>query len=95
MVTAAEVLAAVRKQRRLCGQVDVAQPVTAAAVLAGFEASMKQRGDLGLRNRGANLLFESRNPFEPIRRRKPKMETVVFGALFILVIAVLLFFNLL
>ncbi len=95
MITAAEVLAAVRRRRPLCARVDVARPVTAAAVLAGFEASMKQRGDLGMRNRAANLLLESRNPFEPTRRRKPKMETIVFGTLFILVIAALLFFNLL
>jgi hypothetical protein len=95
MVTAADVLGAVRKQRRLCERVDVARPVTAAEVLVGLEASMKERGDLGLLNRAANLLLESRNPFEPTRRRKPKMETVVFGALFILVMAAVLFFNLL
>jgi hypothetical protein len=55
---------------------------------------MRRRADLGLRNRLANLLLEPRNPFEPARRRKPKMEAVVFGTLFALVIAALLFFNL-
>ncbi len=95
MVTAAEVLAAVRRRKPLCERADVARPVTAATVLAGFEASMKQRSDLGFVNRVANVLLESRNPFEPTRRRKPKMETVVFEALFVLVVAALLFFNLL
>lgn len=95
MVTAAEVLAAVRRRKRLCERVNIARPVTAAAVLAGFETSMKQRGDVGLLNRAANLLLESRNPFEPTRSRKPKMETVVFGTLFLLVVVALLFFNLL
>jgi hypothetical protein len=94
MVTAAEVLTAVRKRRSLCERFDVARPVTAAEVLAGFEASMEQRRDLGLLNRVANLLLESRNPFVPGRRRKPKIETVIFGTLFVLVIAALLFFNL-
>ena len=63
-------------------------------VLARFEASMERRADVGPLNRAANLLLESRNPFEPGRRRKPKMEAVVFGTLFSLVIAALLFFNL-
>jgi hypothetical protein len=94
MITAAEVLTAVRKRQLLCEQVDTERPVTAADVLAGFENRMKQRADVGLLSRSANLLLESRNPFEPSRRRKPKMETVVFGTLLALVIAALLFFNL-
>ncbi len=72
----------------------IERPITAAEVLTRFEASMRRRADLGLRNRLANLLLEPRNPFEPARRRKPKMETVVFGTLFALVIATLLVFNL-
>ncbi len=72
----------------------VERPVTAAEVLTRFEASMRCRTDLGLQHRLANLLLESRNPFDPERRRKPKMETVVFASLFALVVAALLFFNL-
>jgi len=72
----------------------IERPITAAEVLARFEASMRHRADLGVRNRLANLLLEPRNPFEPARRRKPKMETVVFGTLLGLVIAAPLFFNL-
>jgi len=94
MTTAAEVLAAVRHRQFLCEEVDVERPVTTAEVLARFEASMERRADVGLLNRAANLLLESRNPFEPDRRRKPKMETAVFGTLFALVIAALLVFNL-
>ena len=94
MTTAAEVLAAVRHRQFLCEEVGVEQPLTAAEVLARFEASMERRADVGLLNRVADLLLESRNPFEPARRRKPKMETVVFGTLFALVIAALLIFNL-
>ena len=72
----------------------IERPTTAAEVLTRFEASMRHRVDLGMRNRLAYLLLEPRNPFEPARRRKPKMETVVFGTLFTLVIAALLLFNL-
>ena len=94
MATAAEVLAAVRHLQFLCEEVGVERPVTAAEVLARFEASMERRADVGLLNRVADLLLESRNPFEPARRRKPKMETAVFGTLFALVMAALLVFNL-
>ena len=94
MITAAEVLTAVRKRQFLCDQVDTERPVTAADVLAGFENRMKRRADVGLVNRAANLLLESHNPFEPGRRRKPRMETAVFGTLFALVMAALLVFNL-
>ncbi len=94
MITAADVLAAVRRRRFLCEQVDVAHPATAARVLAAFRASIDRRSDLGLLNRLANLLLESKNPFDPARRRVAKMETVVFRALFILVVAAILGFNL-
>jgi hypothetical protein len=94
MITAAEVLDAVRNRQALCEGVDVERAVTAADVLVAFETRMKQRTDVGLLNRAANLLLESRNPFEPDRRRKPKMETVVFGTLLALVIVAPVFFNL-
>ena len=44
--------------------------------------------------RALNVFLEPRNPFEPERTRKPKMETVIFGMLFGLVVAAFLFFNL-
>ena len=69
-------------------------PMTANEVLAAFEARMKQRSDIGVVNRALNVFLEPRNPFEPERTRKPKMETVVFGILFVVVVAAFLFFNL-
>lgn len=93
-ITAADVFAAVRERRPLCERTDIHNPVTAAQVMAGFEASIRRRPDLGLLKRAANILLDPRNPFEPKRRRKPKMETVIFGTLLALVIAALLFFNL-
>ena len=89
-VTTEDVLEAARRRRRLCDDVEVDDPVTADAVLTAFEARMEQR----LVNRALNVFLEPRNPFEPERRRKPKMETVIFGMLFGVAIAAFLFFNL-
>ena len=56
---------------------------------------MEQRLDLGVVNRALNVFLEPRNPFEPERTRKPKMETAIFGMLFVLMVAAaFLFFNL-
>ena len=93
-VTTEGVLEAARRRRRLCDDVEVDDPVTADAVLTAFEARMEQRLDLGVVNRALNVFLEPRNPFEPERKRKPKIETVIFGMLFGLVIAAFLFFNL-
>ncbi len=68
--------------------------VTPAEVLAVFEERMAARPDLGLLNRAANMVLESRNPFDPSRRRRPKMEAVIFGSLAGIVIGCLAFFNL-
>ena len=93
-VTTEDVLDAVRRRWRLCDDVEVDDPVTANAVLTAFEARLEQRLDLGVVNRALNVFLEPRNPFEPERTRKPKMETVIFGMLFALVVAAFLFFNL-
>jgi hypothetical protein len=93
-VATEDVLAAARRRRRLCDDVEVDDPVTADAVLAAFEARMEQRLDLGVVNRAMNVFLEPRNPFEPERTRKPKLETLIFGMLFGFAIAAFLFFNL-
>ena len=93
-VTTEDVLDAARRRRPLCDEVAVDDPVTAGKVLAAFETRMEQRQDLGVVNRALNVFLEPRNPFEPERTRKPKMETVIFGMLFGVAIAAFLFFNL-
>ena len=57
-------------------------------------AARRKRADLGLLNHTLNLFLEPRNPFEPQRMRKPKMEATVFGSLLALVVIALLAFNL-
>jgi hypothetical protein len=59
-----------------------------------FRLARQKRSDIGVLNHARNLFLEPRNPFEPSRRRKPKMEAVVFGALFTLVAIAVLAFNL-
>ena len=93
-VTTEDVLDAVWRRRPLCDEVAVDDPVTAGKVLAAFETRMEQRQDLGVVNRALNVFLEPRNPFEPERTRKPKMETAIFGMLFGLVVAAFFFFNL-
>jgi hypothetical protein len=72
----------------------VDDPMAADEVRAAFEARMERRLDLGVVNRALNVFLEPRNPFEPERTRKPKMETVIFGVLLALLVAAFLFFNL-
>jgi len=93
-ITSEEVLGIALRRRSLCASVQVDAPVTANEVLAAFEVRMQQRQDLGVAQRVLNIVLEPRNPFEPERRRKPKVETVLFGALLALVLTALLFFNL-
>jgi hypothetical protein len=93
-ITTEDVLEAVLRRRPLCDQVPLDHSVTTDEVLAAFEVNMKWRSDLGVANRALNVFLEPRNPFEPERIRKPKMETVVFGLLFAVVVAAFLFFNL-
>ena len=89
-----DVLEAVLRRRPLCEEVLVDHPVTPNEVLAAFETRMKQRSDVGVVNRALNVFLEPRNPFEPERTRKPKMETVVFGMLFVVAVSAFLLFNL-
>jgi hypothetical protein len=93
-ITTENVLEAVRRRRPLCDDMELDDPMTADEVVAAFEARMEQRLDLGVVNRVLNVFLEPKNPFEPERRRKPKMETVIFGMLFAVVVAAFLFFNL-
>ena len=94
ITTAQDVLETISSRRPLCDDVAVDSPVTTDEVLAAFEVSMKRRSDIGVVNRALNVFLEPRNPFEPEKTRKPKLETVVFGMLFVVVAAAFLFFNL-
>jgi hypothetical protein len=59
-----------------------------------FRAARQKRSNIGLRNHILNLFLEPRNPFEPSRMRRRKMEATIFGTLFPLVAIAVLAFNL-
>lgn len=94
ITTADDVLAVLRQRGRICEEVEILDAASPGSVLSAFEVKMKQRSDLGIVHRALNLFLEPRNPFEPEKTRRPKMETVIFGTLFLLVLAAVLFFNL-
>ena len=94
MLTDAELSEGLRKRRPVFPDVTVDQPVTLQEVDVEFRAARRNRADIGIANHVLNLFLEPRNPFEPKRVRKPKMEAVVFGTLLALVVIAILAFNL-
>lgn len=87
-------MATVRRRLPVCPAEGAEEGATSSGVLLAFENAMSKRHDLGVSNRLLNLLLESRNPFELSKTRRPKMETIIFGTLLLLVVAAVLFFNL-
>jgi hypothetical protein len=94
ILTESELREKLHKRSSIFPDVTVAQPVTLQTVDAEFRAARRNRADIGVANHLLNLFLEPRNPFEPKRVRKPKMEAVVFGTLLALVAIAVLAFNL-
>jgi len=69
------------------------QSVTRPHVNLEFRTGRQRRSDIGLRNHILNIFLEPRNPFEPGRMRRPKMEATVFGTLCALAAIAVLAFN--
>lgn len=92
--TAEEILVTSRRRLPVCPAVGAEERTTPSGVLIAFEDAMSKRHDLGTVNRLLNLLLEPRNPFEAGKTRRPKMETVIFGTLLLLIVAAVVFFNL-
>ena len=93
-MTEPELSEGLRKCRPIFPDLAVEQPVTLRDVDTEFRAARRKRADIGLLNHTLNLFLEPRNPFEPQRMRKPKMEATVFGTLLALVGIAVLAFNL-
>jgi hypothetical protein len=94
MMTEPELSEGLRKCRPIFPDLTVEQPVTLRDVDTEFHAARRKRADIGLLNHTLNLFLEPRNPFEPQRMRKPKMEATVLGTLLALVGIAVLAFNL-
>jgi len=90
----AQLLERLRKRSAAFADIAVEQPATLQDVDTEFRAARRKRADLGLLHHTLNLFLEPRNPFEPQRMRKPKMEATVFGTLLALVMIAILAFNL-
>ena len=57
-------------------------------------AMIRSRRDTGFRVAVADAVFEPRNPFEPVTKRKPKTGIAVAAALAVVVTMVFLYFSL-
>src|ERR1043165_8014095 len=90
----AQLLERLRERSAIFAEIAIEQPATLQDVDTEFRAARRKRSDLGLLNHTLNLFLEPRNPFEPQRMRKPKMEAAVVGTLLALVVIALLAFNL-
>ena len=93
MLTDAELSEGLRNRRPVFPDVTIAAPVTFQEVDTEFRAARRNRADIGIANHVLNLFLEPRNPFEPKRVRKPKLEAVAFGTLLALVVIAILAFN--
>lgn len=89
-----ELLEGLRRRKPLFADDPPEQSVTLRDVNLEFRAARQVRSDIGLRNHILNVFLEPRNPFEPSRIRRPKMEATVFGTLFALAAIAVLAFNL-
>ncbi len=94
ILSEAELLDRVRRRKPVFADTGEEQSMAIHEIVDEFRAARQKRSDIGVLNRTLNLFLEPRNPFEPGRRRNPKMEAVVFGALFTLVALAVLAFNL-
>ncbi len=89
-----EVLQGLRRRKPLFSDACPDEEATVREVDAEFLRAREERADVGLLNHVLNLVLEPRNPFEPARMRKPKLETTVFGTLLSLIVVAVAAFNL-
>lgn len=82
-----------RRRRPVFPEVAVGNPVTIQDVDIEFRSVRQKRSDIGIANHVLNLFLEPRNPFEPRKTRKVKMEAAVFGTLLALVAIAVVAFN--
>ena len=89
-----ELLEGLRRRKPVFADDPPEQSVLLRDVNLEFRTASQSRSDIGLRNHVLNVFLEPRNPFEPSRIRRPKMEATVFGTLFTLTAIAVFAFNL-
>lgn len=88
-----ELLEGLRRRKPVFADDPPEQSVLLRDVNLEFRIARQRRSDIGLRNHLLNVFLEPRNPFEPSRMRRPKMEATMFGTLFALTAIAVLAFN--
>ena len=94
ILTESEFREELRRRRLTFPDLTCDGPAVLQQVDAEFRAARRKRADIGINNHILNLSLEPRNPFEPRRMRRLKMEVVMFGALLGLIVIAVLAFNL-
>ena len=89
-----ELLEGLRRRKPVFADDPPEQSVLLRDVNLEFHTARQTRSDIGLRNHILNVFLEPRNPFEPGRMRRPKMEATVFGTLFALAAIAVIAFSL-
>ena len=89
-----DLLEGLRRRKPVFADHSPEQSVMLCEIDSEFRTARQARPDIGLRNHILNVFLEPRNPFEPGRMRRPKMEATVFGTLLALVAIAVLAFNL-
>jgi len=66
---------------------------TASNIGDAIRDHFSQAPDAGVWRRLANTLLEAPNPFNPNARRRPKLDSVILGALVVASVGLVLYFN--
>jgi hypothetical protein len=94
VVSEAELLDGLRRRKPVFAERTPEVVVTVREIDLEFRTAGQKRSDIGLMNHALNVFLEPKNPFEPGRMRKPKMEAIVFGTLLSLAVIAAFAFNL-
>jgi hypothetical protein len=69
------------------------QYYTVAQTYVRLEAMIRQRNDTGFRLAMSDALREPRNPFEPRKRRRPKVVVAVAVSFFVFLALIFAYFS--
>ena len=69
------------------------QTATAAKISEAIRQRFAQSPDGGVMKRLAKVAFDPPNPFNPHARRKPRQDAVILGALILVALALVFYFN--
>ena len=71
----------------------VCQTATAAKISDAIRQRFAQSPDAGVLKRLAKVALDPPNPFNPNARRQPRQDAIILGALILVALALVLYFN--